>query len=313
MQIPSLPTRIFSSLGFKGKHLRFIVHRVFDEFIEHEILTRSAAISFYAMLAFVPFIAVLLAISVQLFSKSAFLPYGLQLAEHQTIVELENGLRTVFPEDAYYVVQMQIQRMESAHPVTVLSLGSVISLWVASTLFMAVMDALNRIYGVQEKRRYWRRRMVAMFMTMLQSIILLGSLITIVAWPQIIGWWGLKPFAAFLLSAAHLIVAFVITLISFSLTFQMGPHSAQRINLITPGSLFGSIIWMTITLGFRVYVQNFGAYDKVYGSLGGVMVLLLWFWLSSAVVLGAAATNKVLERELSQHENISEIEKATSD
>jgi membrane protein len=290
-----LPTRLASTLGFRGTGLGRLGKAIFKEFVEHEILTRCAAISFYAMLAFVPLLAVLLAISVQLYSASSFLPDGLRRIEHQTINELQSSLHTLFPQDAYEVVQMQIQRMRQAHPVTVLSIGTILSLWVASSLFMAVMDALNRIYGVEEKRRYWKRRVIAMVITLIQSIFVLGSLASIVAWPQIINWLGLVGFASFLLSALHMVGAFLITLISIALTFQIGPASKQRNFWITPGSLFGAVIFIAISVGFRIYVQNFGAYDKVYGSLGGVMVLLLWFYLSSAVVLGAAATNKVLE------------------
>ncbi len=255
------------------------------EFVEHEILTRCAAIAFYAMLAFVPLLAVLLAMSVQFYYLSSFLPPELRWVEVQTINELQHSLSTMFPEDAYDVVQAQIERMRVAHPVTVLSLGSILSLWVASSLFMAVMDALNRIYGVREQRRYWRRRLISMLMTLIQSVFVLGCLASIVAWPQFIASLGLGGFASFSLSFLHLAAAFVITLVSFALTFQIGPPSKQRIFWITPGSLFGAVIFMAISLGFRVYVQNFGAYDRVYGSLGGVMVLLLWFWLTSAVVL----------------------------
>lgn len=290
-----LPTRLASTLGFRRSGLITIGRAVLREFEEHEILTRCAAIAFYAMLAFVPLLAVLLAMSVQFYYISSFLPPELRWVEVQTINELQHSLSTIFPEDAYDVVQAQIERMRAAHPVTVLSIGSVLSLWVASSLFMSVMDALNRIYGVKEKRSYWKRRLVSMFMTLIQSVFVLGSLASIVAWPQFIARLGLVGFASFSLSFLHLVAAFLITLVSLALTFQIGPPSKQRIFWITPGSLFGAIIFMTISLGFRIYVQNFGAYDRVYGSLGGVMVLLLWFWLTSAVVLGAAATNKVLE------------------
>jgi len=247
------------------------------------------------MLAFVPLLAVLLAISVQLYQLSTFLPPELRWVEYQTINELQHSLSTLFPEDAYDVVLAQIQRMRAAHPVTVLSIGSILSLWVASSLFMAVMDALNRIYGVVERRSYWKRRVVAMIMTVIQSVFVLGCLASIVAWPQFIARLGLVGFASFSLSFLHMVAAFVVTLISLALTFQIGPQSKQRVFWITPGSLFGAVIFIAISFGFRLYVQNFGAYDRVYGSLGGVMVLLLWFWLTSAVVLGAAATNKVLE------------------
>lgn len=290
-----LPTRLASTLGFRRSGLITIGRAVYREFEEHEILTRCAAIAFYAMLAFVPLLAVLLAVSVQFYYISSFLPPELRWVEVQTINELQHSLSSMFPEDAYDVVQAQIERMRMAHPVTVLSIGSILSLWVASSLFMSVMDALNRIYGVKERRSYWKRRLISMIMTLIQSIFVLGCLASIVAWPQFIARLGLVGFASFSLSFLHMVAAFLISLVSFALTFQIGPPSKQRIFWITPGSFFGAIIFIAISVGFRTYVQNFGAYDRVYGSLGGVMVLLLWFWLTSAVVLGAAATNKVLE------------------
>jgi membrane protein len=290
-----LPTRLASTFGFRRGKIASIAREVFQEFLDHEILTRSAAIAFYAMLALVPLLAVLLAISVQLYYVSSFLPHELRWLEVQTINELKHGLSTIFPADAYEVVQSQIERMRAAHPVTVLSVGSILSLWVASSLFMSVMDALNRIYGHKESRSYWQRRAVSMVMTVVQSIFVLGCLASIVAWPQFIAKLGLKGVASFSLSALHLVAEFLFTLVSFALTFQIGPPSKQRVFWITPGSLFGALIFIAISLGFRMYVQNFGAYDRVYGSLGGVVVLLLWFYLTSAVILGAAATNKVLE------------------
>ncbi len=290
-----LPTRLFSTLGFKGKDSRIVVRALWREIVDHEILTRSSAISFYAMLAFVPLIAVMFAVSIEIFQQWQLLNIQVDGVQHQTIATLEHSLRLVIPEEGYKVVVEQIERMESAHPVTVLSIGSLLSLWVSSSLFMAVMDALNHIYAVKEKRRYWRRRMISMVMTVVQSVILLTSLITIVAWPQILKMMGLSAAVAMVASAVHLFVAFLITVISFALTFQIGPHCEQRTAWITPGSFIGSFLFLAVSYGFRLYVQNFGAYNKVYGSLGGVMVLMLWFWVSSVVLLTAAAINKVLE------------------
>lgn len=290
-----LPTRLASTLGFRRSTVLTILREVFREFLEHEILTRCAAIAFYAMLAFVPLLAVLLAISVQLYYVSSFLPPELRWVEVQTINELKRGLSTIIPADAYEVVQLQIERMRAAHPVTVLSIGSILSLWVSSSLFMSIMDALNRIYGFRDRRSYWQRRALAMLMTLVQSVFVLGCLASIVAWPQFMSRLGLVGITSMIVSALHMVAAFAVTLVSFALTFQIGPPSKQRMFWITPGSFFGAVIFITISFGFRLYVQNFGAYDRVYGSLGGVMVLLLWFYLTSAVILGAAATNKVLE------------------
>ena len=82
---------------------------------------------------------------------------------------------------------------------------------------------------------------------------------------------------------------------SFALTFYVGPDADQHWEWITPGSLVGTILFLIVSLLFRVYVQNLANYDKTYGSLGGVMVLLFWFWISSVVMLSAAQMNKVIE------------------
>ena len=290
-----LPTRLFSTLGFKGKDAKVVARAIWREIVDHEILTRSAAISFYAMLAFVPLIAVLFAVSIQVFQQWEALNIKVDGVQQRTISALERSLHQVIPEEGYKVVVEQIERVEAAHPVTVLSIGSLFSVWVASSLFMAVMDALNHIYAVKEKRRYWRRRAISMFMTVVQSVILLSSLIMIVAWPQILKMLGLSTFAATIVSIVHFIVGFSLAIISFALTFQIGPHCEQRTAWITPGSFLGSLLFLAVSYGFRFYVQNVGSYNKVYGSLGGVMVLMLWFWVSSVVLLTAAATNKVLE------------------
>jgi membrane protein len=247
------------------------------------------------MLAFVPFIAVLFAISIQVLDPANIFHIHVDGMQHRTIKTLEHSLRLLIPEDGYQVVHAQFKRMELTHPVTVLSLGSLLSLWVSSSLFMAVMDALNHIYAVKEKRRYWRRRILAMFMTIVQSVFLLTSLLTIVAWPQILEMLGLGTFESIVVSVVHFGLAFLVTITSFALTFQIGPRCTQRTAWITPGSLIGSVVFLAVSYGFRVYVQNFGSYNQVYGSLGGVMVLMLWFWVSSVVLLSAAATNKVLE------------------
>jgi membrane protein len=291
----ALPRKLFGSLSFEGMTLEQFVRALVREFIDHEILTRSAAIAFYAMLACVPFIAVLLALSVQLLPDFSMLPHGLRGVEQQAVHELEHGMKTLIPENAYDLLDVQILRMQHGSPKAILSVSLAVSLWVASSLFMAVMDALNHIYGVNETRNYWHRRIISMGMTVIQSILLMGSLATIIAWPQILTLVGLGPVAAIAASVAHFFGAFIITLFIFALAFQIGPHSPQREAWITPGSILGSTFFLSITYLFRVYVQHFGSYDKVYGSLGGVMVLLLWFWLSAAVLLGAAAINKVLD------------------
>ena len=177
-----------------------------------------------------------------------------------------------------------------------LSLGVVIALWSASNLFLVVIDALNRTYGVKETRSYVRLRLTAMAMTLLQAACLLGSLVAIVAWPQILLALGLDPHGAVASGAAagRWTAVFLMVLLSFALTFYVGPDVRHRWAWLTPGSLTGTFAFLVFCNLFRVYVQNFGSYHTL-GALGGVMVLLFWFWVVALVLLAAAEMDRTIE------------------
>jgi membrane protein len=290
----ALPNRVFGKFKRKGLSLKILARMLINEIDQNEILMRSAAVAFYALLAFVPFIAVVLTLSVQILPGLELLSSGPNDIEHQTIKEVESWLLAVSPQAAYDILDAQISRLEAARTGTLLSLGLLASLWVASSLFMSLMSALNRIYGVPETREYWKRRIIAAFMTIFQSVLLLGSLLTIVAWPQIMKLLGLETFAELAITIIHTVGAFLIVLFSFAMIYQIEPRQGQVRAWITPGSVTGSFAFLAITFLFRIYVQNFGSYDKVYGSLGGIVVLILWFWLCAVVLLGSAAIDKII-------------------
>ena len=204
-------------------------------------------------------------------------------------------MRDLFPREAYGVVEQQIARLQQESHIGLISLSLAITIWLASSLFVAIIDAMNRIYGVDETRPLWKLRLVAIVMTLFQAIILVGSLLAIVVWPQFVRWMGMSEPAALLATAVQWLVVTIAVLISFAITFYVGPDADQHWEWITPGSLVGTILFLIVSLLFRVYVQNLANYDKTYGSLGGVMVLLFWFWISSVVMLSAAQMNKVIE------------------
>ena len=121
----------------------------------------------------------------------------------------------------------------------------------------------------------------------------------VLAWAQA-GATGYKgapvaPSMAQRLAAFQFVALYIMVLASFALTFYVAPDADQKWEWITPGSLAGAGIFLVSTVGFRVYVQNFANYNKTYGLLGGVMVLLFWFWISALVLLGAAQVNKLIE------------------
>jgi len=292
-----MPLRLREALRLGGLTVSELISRTWNKIFENEIMTRSAAIAFYAMLALVPFLGLVLTLAVQLLpdlTQGSGAPVDLS-SGHLTVEQLDSMLRASFPDEAYEVVKDQMARLQKESHVGLLSFSLIMTLWLASSLFVAVIDAMNRIYGVTESRPFWRLRLTAISMTLIQAMILVGSLVLIVAWPQIIEWLGLSAPVALVVTIVKWLVLLIMVLLSFALSFYVGPDADQRWKWITPGSLIGTLVFLGETFGFRIYVQNFANYNKTYGSLGGVVVLLFWFWLSSLVILVAAQINMIIE------------------
>ncbi|MBV8610060.1 MAG: YihY/virulence factor BrkB family protein [Singulisphaera sp.] len=292
---PFPPLRLREALSLGGLSVRELILRTWRKINEHEILTRAAAVAFYAMLALVPFLALTLTFTAQLLPDVTDRTGKSLGIGNLTVDELRSTLRDLFPREAYGVVEQQIARLQTESHIGLISLSLAITIWLASSLFVAIIDAMNRIYGVDETRPLWKLRLVAIVMTLVQAIILVGSLLAIVVWPQFVRWMGMSEPAALVATAVQWLVVSIAVLLSFALTIYIGPDADQHWEWITPGSLVGTFFFLIVSLLFRIYVQNFANYDKTYGPLGGVMVLLFWFWISSVVLLTAAQINKVIE------------------
>jgi membrane protein len=289
------PLRLKEAWNWGGLTFRQLLMRTWRKINENEILTRASAVSFYAMLALVPMLALILAVLIH-FLPDLSQPGGTSVGiGNMTVAQLEASLRQVLPEEGYKVVAEQIARMQKNPPFGLLSIGLVLALWTASSLFLEIMAAMNRVFGVVETRSFLRLRLTAIIMTLIQAGILLGALAAIVAGPELLQKMGMRGGSALTAVVLQWIVVVLMVLFSFALTFYVSADAQQRWEWLTPGSLLGTFAFLVFTFVFRVYVQNYAGYDKTYGSLGGVMVLLLWFWVSSVVLLAAGQMNKVIE------------------
>jgi membrane protein len=289
------PIRLREALRLGGLSVRELALRTWTKIYENEIMTRAAAVSFYAMLALVPFLALVLIIIVDLLPDLREVSGARVGIFNMTPDDLDRLLQGLLPAEAKGVVEQQIKEFQDRPKAGVISLSLAVTLWLASSLFVAIIDAMNRIYGVCETRPFWKLRLTAIAMTIIQAIILVGSLLAIVAWSEIVARIGMSRPAAALAIAVQWLVVMLMMLFSFALNFYVGPDADQRWEWITPGSLAGTLAFLLASYGFRLYVLNFANYNKTYGSLGGVMVLLFWFWISSLVLLTAAQINKLIE------------------
>jgi len=282
-------------LSLGGLSLRDLAVRTWKRIDQNELMTRAAAISFYSMLALVPFLALVLAITIDLLPDLQG-PSGADAGiANMTVGELRHTLESLFPSDAYKVMEAQVIRIQRQPKVGLISISLAITLWLASSLFVAITDSMNRIYGFIETRPFWKLRILAMLMTVVQAAILIAALFGIVAWPEFMEWLGVIRSLLPLVTVVRWIIVTVMMLLSFALSFYVGPAVKPSWSCISPGDLVGTAVFLLTSYAFRIYVQNFTNYDATYGSLGGVMVLLSWFWISSLVLLIAAQINKEVE------------------
>jgi membrane protein len=275
----------------RGRQVRQVVLWTWKGMDEDEILTRAAAISFYALAALVPFLALVITIT------AWCLPWtGRRPNQNGDIEATAVGpLYELLPATAASVIEQVMVDLRESPPSGIISFGLIVLLWLSSSLFTAVMDAMNRIMDVPETRPFWKRRLIATLMTLTQAAILILALASTVAWPHILRWLGLSQATAALATIVHALTVVGMILSSFALAFHFGPNTDHRYGWITPGSLLGSLVLVCVSLVFRLYVENWGNYGATYGSLAGIVVLLTWIWLCCVVLLTAAELQKVIE------------------
>lgn len=291
------PVRLRSAFNLGGLTPRELAARTWCEISKNALMSRAAAVAFYAMLALVPFLALMLTLTIKALPdlSQAALGQGGELGT-QAVSEFERTLEQSFPEEAETLIAGQIEQIREGGRLDLLSFGLLVTIWLSSALFLEIMDALNAVHGVSESRPIWKLRLQAIALTLVQASILMLAMVSIVAWPQLVGWLGLEGGGMELVaSGVRWVLIFLMLLISFAIAFYFGPDADTKFEWITPGSLFGTAVFVVATLGFRVYVQNFANYNETYGTLGGVMVLMFWFWISALVLLASAQMNRVIE------------------
>jgi membrane protein len=283
--------RLWAAFHLGGLSVRELARRTWDRINRDEILTRAAAITFYGIATLVPFLALVITLTACLLPP----PMRLEVSGTSRPAGPMDELLAVLPPDAASIIAKEIRRIQEGPPVGLISFGLVATLWLSSSLFVAIMDAMNRILGVEERRPYWKQRLEAVAMALSEGAILIVSFVTILAWKWILDLLGISTTTAVLVTAAHGILVFLVFLLSFALALYFAPDAEQCWEWITPGSLLGSVVLLVVSVAFRVYVQKWGDYSATYGSLAGIVVLMSWAWLCALTLLTAAEINKVIK------------------
>jgi membrane protein len=252
---------------------------------EDEVSSLSAQLSYYFILSIFPFLIFLITL----------LDYT-PLTQQSTIDELSNLL----PESAFVIVREVLTEVAAADNFTLLSLGILGTIWTASRGSAALIKAINRAYGIAERRSFFRLNAIGVFSTFALALVIIFSLSLLVFGRylgtlafQSIGmeelFYALWPFFRF--GIPLLIIFFV-----FSLLYLFAPDRLLRFRDIYPGAIFATLAWLVASQLFAYYVNNFGNFSKTYGSLGGIIIFLVWLYISSSIALLGAEINAVSDQ-----------------
>lgn len=163
---------------------------------------------------------------------------------------------------------------------------------------VAIIDALNRAYDVTEWRPWWKRRLVAIDLTVAMALFIIVSLALVLIGPtmalRVAEWLRVGPAVALVWGLIRWPVIISCVIFSVDLVYHFAPNRRGRWAWITPGSVLATTLWILSSLAFKLYVTNFGDYTATYGAIGGAIVTMLWFYVSSIAILIGAELNGVI-------------------
>ena len=259
-----------------------VFKRTWQEADKDDVFGRSAQLAYYFFLALFPLLICVIAVMGVVAGKGAHVQEGVL-----------NFLSSVLPGSASTLVQKTLTEVDQAHAISKLSVGLIFSLWSASAGMSAIMDTLNAAYEVHEHRSVIKRNAVALGLTLAVAMLLIAAVAIVLAGgPTAEAFSG--GIVKMVIKIAQWPVAIALVLLGFALVYFFAPDvKEQKWHWITPGAIIGVALWLAASFALKIYLHFFDRYSATYGSLGAVIVLLLWFYVLGASLLFGAEVNSV--------------------
>jgi membrane protein len=273
--------------------------RTVGEFREDNLTDWAASLTYYGLLALFPALIVLVSI------------VGLVGDPQSTTNTLTDIVRKVGPDSAVQTFEGPIRQVTESRSTAGFALiaGTLVALWSASGYLGAFIRASNVIYETPEGRPFWKLRPLQLLLTlvvvlllavMAVGVVLTGPIVSDVAEPV-----GVSDTAVSIWNYAKWLLIALLFLLMIGLIYYASPNVKQRgFKWITPGGLVALVVWLVASAGFALYVSQFGSYNKVYGSMAGVVIILIWMWLTNLAILFGHELNAEREREVQFKEGI---------
>jgi len=265
---------------------REIVKRTFKEFYADNAFDLAAQQAYYFFFALFPALLTLISIA-------SFFPVA-------NLMDQVVGLvGRVAPPEVLKIITDQVVQISNSSQGGILTMAFLLTLWSSSGAVVSIVTTLNTAYDITEARPWWKVRLIAIALTVGLAFFILVSLSLVMVGPKlgehlarVLGlgdpfkwtWWLLQwPIVLLLVATA------------VGLVYYFAPDAEQDWVWLTPGSIVATVLWLLVSLGFRFYVGSFGSYNQTYGSIGAVIVLLTWLYLSSLAILLGAEMNAEIE------------------
>jgi len=289
--VPDVGARRWAVLWWAIRRPRRFVVGFASRVGEDGLTTLAAALSYYFFFALFPFLLFLLALV-------TMLPFVRGLEDWL----LAHGAEVV-PAGAYASLEGVIRSLLAQPRSGLLSLGAGLALWSASVAVAGVMAALNVAYGVRERRPWWKVRLLAVGLTVAMSFFMILAFVLAVSSAPLAAWVAgmLGPAGGIALLLGNWIVALAAITLVIATIYHVCPDVDFPWRWFSPGSVLFTLGFGATTVAFSYYVARFGSYDKTYGSLGAVIILLLWMYLLALFLLLGGEVNAYLDREADGH------------
>ena len=273
MALLTMPLRAF---------LKALARRISD----NAVTDRAATLAYYFVFALFPFLFTLVTLA-------AFLPV------QSSITDLLARLDPLMPEEAMGIIRTQLNALTTQQRPRLLTFGLFLAIWSASRGVDGLRTALNLSYDVKESRPWWRVQLLAVAITVATSALMLLAIAGLALGSSTGLWLASKlhvdQFWLLIWGWLRWPITAAGVMLVLALLYYFLPDVEQQWRYVTPGSAIGTLLWLLMTWGFSVYAENLGSYDKTYGAIGGMIVLMTWFYISGFVFILGGELNALLE------------------
>lgn len=271
--------------GLRGIGPLVVIKRSVKEYFADDMPTYSSAVAFQALFSLFPFVLFLTAL-LGFLQLGAFFEW------------LRSFAISMVPTDAAGLVDEVIAGLQRKNT-GLLSFGVASGVWIASSGVRVLMRAMNAAYDVAEDRPAWKLYPLSIVYTVGLAGMMVAAAALLVLGPRAMAWIaaqaGLRDMFVAFWAWLRWPAAFLVLTLAVAVVYYVAPNVQHRFRLFTPGSLLAVVVWIVASLGFKYYVNNFADYNAMYGSVGAIIVLLLYFFISAAVLLFGAEINAVIE------------------